>query len=101
MKTYRTKKLKRLAVALLTVKDEKQTLNFLRDLCTLEELEELSSRWQVVELLAQGRSYREIAKLAKVSTATITRIAHWLTHGEGGYRAVLDKLNKGKKKSAK
>lgn len=101
MKTYRTKKLKRLAVALLAVKNEKQILNFLRDLCTLEELEELGSRWQVVELLAQGRPYREIAKLAKVSTATITRIAHWLTHGEGGYRAVLNKLDKGEKKSAK
>ena len=27
------------------------------------------------------------------STATITRIASWLNHGEGGYRAMLDKLD--------
>lgn len=97
MNNYRTKKLKRLAMAFLIAKDEAQMLNFLRDLCTLEELEELGSRFQVVELLAAGKSYREIAKLAKVSTTTITRISHWLVHGEGGYRAVLSKLKKSKK----
>jgi len=31
--------------------------------------------------------------LTGASTATITRIASWLNHGEGGYRAMLDKLN--------
>ena len=25
------------------------------------------------------------------STATVTRVAQWLRHGEGGYRAVLDR----------
>ena len=66
-------------------------LNFLRDLCTLEELEELSSRWEVVLLLQQKKSYREIAKKTGVSTTTITRIAHWLKYGEGGYRAVISR----------
>jgi len=88
---WKTPQLKKLVQALLTIKDEKEMLNFLRDLCTLEELEELSSRWEVVLLLQQKKSYREIAKKTGVSTTTITRIAHWLKYGEGGYRAVISR----------
>lgn len=64
-------------------------LIFLRDLCTLEELQSLSMRWQVVLMLTKGKSYRDIAKATGASTTTITRIAHWLEHGEGGYKKVL------------
>lgn len=91
MKNWRTKKLKNLAAALLIIKDQNEMENFLRDLCTSEELEELSSRWEVVLLLAKGESYREISKKTKVSTTTVTRIAQWLNNGEGGYKAVLDR----------
>ena len=58
----------------------------------VEELEELSSRWQVVELLNKDMPYRKISQKTGVSTTTITRIAHWLNHGEGGYEAALEKI---------
>jgi len=90
MPTYKTAKLKQLAKALLSFKQEKEMLHFLRDLCTLEELDELSSRWEVVQFLADELSYREISKKTGVSTATITRIAHWLKEGEGGYTKALE-----------
>lgn len=99
MSDWKTTKLKRLSRALLSIKNEKEMLSFLRDLCTLEELAELSSRWEVVELLDKDRPYREIAMKTGVSTATITRIAHWLNHGEGGYKRVLENLKKITKKS--
>jgi uncharacterized protein YerC len=35
--------------------------------------------------------YAEVAKRVRGSTATVTRVAHWLRHGEGGYRLVLDR----------
>jgi TrpR-related protein YerC/YecD len=92
MKTWQTLELKKLAKAFLVLEKESDVLNFLRDLCTLEELEAFSRRWQVVELLNKGISYRLIAEKTGVSTATVTRIAHWLTSGEGGYRAVIEKL---------
>lgn len=91
MKNWKTSNLKHLAKALRSVDEQKDMLNFLRDLCTLEELEELSRRWEVVLLLNKGKSYRDIAKKTGVSTTTITRIAHWLNHGEGGYKKALDK----------
>ena len=80
------------------IKKEEEILVFLRDLCTLEELETLSSRWEVVALLDKARPYREIAQKTGVSTATITRIAHWLENGEGGYRIALRNLKKTNKK---
>jgi TrpR-related protein YerC/YecD len=65
--------------------------HFLRDLCTLSELEAMAHRWEVVKLLDQGLPYQEIARRTGASTTTVTRVAHWLRHGEGGYRTALDR----------
>ena len=62
---------------------------FLRDLCTLGELEALAHRWQIVRLVDSGRPYLEVADTVRTSTATVTRVAHWLRHGTGGYRLAL------------
>jgi len=75
--------------AMLTLEDRDDVERFLRDLCTRNEIEELSARWAVVRLLDEGLSYRAIAAQTGVSTATITRISEWLRHGTGGYRTVL------------
>ncbi len=66
---------------------------FMRDLCTLPELETLAHRWQVVKLLDAGLPYLEIAQRTGASTATVTRVAHWLRHGEGGYETALMRAN--------
>lgn len=68
-----------------------ETSRFFRDLCTLSELETLAERWQVVQMIDQELPYRKISKITGASTATVTRIAHWLRHGEGGYRLLLDR----------
>jgi TrpR-related protein YerC/YecD len=65
---------------------------FFRDLCTLGELHDMAQRWAVVRLLDQGLHYAEISQRTGASTATITRIAQWLHHGEGGYRGALERL---------
>ena len=68
------------------------TERFFRDLCTLNELRDMAQRWAVVRLLAQGKHYAEISRETGASTATITRIASWLHHGEGGYQRALEAL---------
>ena len=80
------------AVLLLETRDEAR--RFLRDLCTLPELEALTHRWQTVLLLEQDIPYLDIAERVPTSTATVTRVAQWLRHGAGGYRLVLDRLPK-------
>jgi len=67
---------------------------FFRDLCTLSELESMAERWQVAQLVEKGLSYRRISELTGASTTTVTRIAHWLRHGEGGYRLLLERMER-------
>ena len=71
-----------------------ETERFFRDLCTLNELRDIAQRWAVVRMLDAGMHYAEISRTTGASTATITRIASWLNHGEGGYRAMLDRLER-------
>jgi TrpR-related protein YerC/YecD len=77
--------------ALLDLEDPAEAAAFLRDLCTLGELRDLAQRWAVARLLDAGLHYSEISRRTGASTATITRIASWLKHGEGGYRSALAK----------
>lgn len=80
-----------LADAVLSLRDRDEVRRFLRDLCTLPELEALTHRWQTVRLLEEGVPYVEIAGRVPTSTATVTRVAQWLRHGAGGYRIALDR----------
>src|SRR5262245_41355419 len=83
-----------LAEAILTVRTQDEAQRFLRDLCTLPELEALAHRWQIVRLLDEGASYVEIAERVPTSTATVTRVAQWLRRGTGGYGLVLDRVKR-------
>lgn len=83
-----------LARAFVVLRTQDEAQRFLRDLCTLPELEALAHRWQTVVLLEEGRPYVEIAERVPTSTATVTRVAQWLRHGSGGYGLVLDRLRR-------
>ena len=89
---WRTPEIEAMFGAIRRLETADQTERFFRDLCTLKELHDMSQRWAVVRLLDAGLHYAEISKRTGASTATITRIASWLNHGEGGYRAMLDRL---------
>ncbi len=80
-----------LADALLVLRTRDEARRFLRDLCTLGELEALAHRWQIARLVDSGRSYLDIAEAVRTSTATVTRVAHWLRHGAGGYTLALER----------
>jgi TrpR-related protein YerC/YecD len=86
--------LEELADAILTLRSPDEVQRFLRDLCTLPELEALAHRWQIVLLLDGGTSYVEIAERVPTSTATVTRVAQWLRRGTGGYRLALDRVKR-------
>ena len=77
--------------AFLAMRTPDELKRFLRDLCTLSELEALAHRWQTARLVDQGVSYHEIAHRVPTSTATVTRVAQWLRHGAGGYRLALER----------
>jgi TrpR-related protein YerC/YecD len=86
---WRTPEAHSLVRAILTLRTEVELERFLRDICTLGELRDLAQRWAVARLLHQGLHYSDISRRTGASTATITRIASWLRHGEGGYALAL------------
>ena len=87
-----SREMKELFAAIAVLKTEAECKKFFRDLCTLSELKAMAERWQVAKKVQKGISYREISKITGASTATITRVAHWLHHGMGGYKLMLERL---------
>ncbi|MCI9317760.1 MAG: hypothetical protein HFF67_06945 [Oscillospiraceae bacterium] len=78
-----------LVQAVFSLESEEECRSFLRDLCTMQELIQLSQRLQVAKLLFNGETYDAIRAQLPVSSTTITRISTALHFGAGGYRAVL------------
>lgn len=87
---WRTPSVEQLADVLVSIDEREAMLAFLRDVCSFNELSTLAQRLEVARLVDQGVPYAEIARRLGASTATVTRVAQWVRHGEGGYRAVLD-----------
>lgn len=86
------KHVRQLYEAILELKTLDECKSFFRDLCTLSEISAMAERFQVAKLLQHRVPYREICKRTGSSTATITRVAHWLKHGKGGYELILERL---------
>ena len=87
---WRTPPVEQLADTLVSIDDREAMLAFLRDICSFNELSTLAQRLEVARLVDAGIPYAEIARRLGASTATVTRVAQWVRHGQGGYRAVLD-----------
>jgi TrpR-related protein YerC/YecD len=92
MEAWRSEAAAELFEAILRLETADEASAFFRDLCTLGELHDMAQRWAVARLLDEGMHYAEISSRTGASTATITRIAQWLHHGEGGYTKALGRL---------
>lgn len=86
--------LKALFEAVLQLRTKEDCQQFFADLCTPNELNALADRWEVARLIDREVPYRDIYERTGVSTATVTRVARALRHGEGGYRKILNVLKK-------
>jgi TrpR-related protein YerC/YecD len=88
---WRTPDFDALCRAVRLLRDDAEVAAFLRDVCTVGELQALGHRLAAARLIDEGVPYAEVARRVGCSTTTVTRVAHWLRHGEGGYRLVLDR----------
>lgn len=77
--------------AIMSLNDEDACRRFFEDICTPNELKDLSDRLMVAELLLAGNTYEKIVSETGMSSATIARINRALIYGEGGYKEVLKK----------
>ncbi|MBI5222600.1 MAG: transcriptional regulator [Candidatus Magasanikbacteria bacterium] len=80
---------KELVHVLSCIKNPAMMDEFLQDLLTPEELNAITTRWQIVKQLAASMPQRKIAKKLGVSIAKITRGSRELYDKEGGFWKVL------------
>lgn len=78
----------------VSLENVSEARKFLRDLMTEKELNEFGKRWKVARMLDEGITYVEIEKATGMSSTTIARIHKWLKGGKGGYRLMMNKINK-------
>lgn len=80
--------------AFLLLKNKQEVTNFLKDLCTPQEITALEERWRVCQLLENtDLSYRKIHTITGSSLTTIGRVARFLkTEAYYGYTLVLNKI---------
>lgn len=86
---------KYLYTALASLKTAEEAKAFLEDICTIAELTEMANRITVAKMLGEGMTYQQICDATGISTATVTRVNRCVRYGSGGYKLIIDRLEKG------
>lgn len=66
----------------------RQCRDFLEDLCTVKELEQMAERLHAAKLLLEGKTYNQVMEDAAISSATLSRVSRCVQYGSG-YASVL------------
>ena len=91
-KDMRHRETDRLMDGILSLKNREEAYRFFEDLCTINEMESLSQRFEVAGMLREEQTYHDIAEKTGASTATISRVNRALNYGDDGYDMVLRRL---------
>ena len=91
-KKIRTEAVNHLFDAILTLQGREECYTFFEDVCTINEIQSLSQRFEVARLLRQKKTYMEIAERTGASTATISRVNRSLNYGNDGYDMVFRRM---------
>lgn len=75
-------------------KDKKLLADFMKDILTPREFDNISVRWQIVERIAKGEHHQAIAEDLHLGVATVTRGSREMRKKEGGLRRALKVIHK-------
>ena len=65
--------IKEIANLIIKNGNEKETVKLFQEIFTPDEISVISKRWQILSMLSEGKTQREIAKKLNVSLCKITR----------------------------
>ena len=82
----------RLAEAFLCLETAEDCYRLFEDLFTIREVQDLSSRMEIAQMLRRRETYNVIVDKTGASTATIGRVNRALNYGAGGYQRVFESL---------
>ena len=84
---------KELVEFLHKISNDKDLLyEFVKDILTPREFENLSMRWQIVKRLVKGEHHQSIAEDLHLGVATVTRGSREMRKREGGFQRALKHL---------
>ena len=75
--------------AILSLQSMEECYQFFEDVCTINEIQSMSQRFEVARLLREKQTYHDIADKTGASTATISRVNRSLNYGNDGYDMVF------------
>ena len=84
--------------AILLLENVDECYEFFEDLCTVNELHDMSQRLQVAKMLQEKKKYEQIEDITGASPATISRVKRCLTFGADGYATILQRMKERKEK---
>jgi TrpR-related protein YerC/YecD len=84
----------RLYEAILSLKTKEECYRFFDDLCTIKEIQDMSTRLKVACLLHQKVSLQIIQTQVSASTSTIGRVNRSLRYGADGYEIIFNRIQK-------
>lgn len=84
-----TKNISQISKIISEMEDSKDVEKFLVELLTQSELEDVEQRWNILKMLKDEKSQRNIAKALSVSLCKITRGAKILKNSKSIIRKIL------------
>jgi len=79
--------------AFVKVDSEEACAQFLEDLCTRKEVEQMAQRLRAAKLLFEGLTYAQVIEQTNISSATLSRVSRCVQYGSG-YRQFARENNK-------
>lgn len=92
MKPLHTDATDNLFNAILQLKNKEECYAFFEDVCTIKEIQSISQRFTVAQMLTEGKVYSDIVAETGASTATISRVNRSLNYGNDAYRTAFERL---------
>ena len=86
--------MKLLVKAFMAIDSEQECIEFLEDVMTYKEMQDISQRMLVAKMLSEQAVYNKIVEETGASTATISRVNRSYNYGSGGYAKILKKIKK-------
>ncbi|KPV57211.1 trpR protein [Paenibacillus sp. A3] len=80
--------------AILSLQTKDECYDFFSDLCTVNEVKTMALRLEVAKQLLEGATYLDIIEETHKGSAIIFRVKNCLNHGRGGFRTILERLNR-------
>lgn len=78
--------------AFKSINSTDESILFLQDILTVNEIKNLSIRLQIAKLLMGGKTHREVSMILHVAVATVSKVGSWLTQKGEGFKKVIARL---------